>query len=45
MDRTGAFYKIIIQILTIIIMLFVHFVYYDIQLTKRNKKVRTKRKK
>ena len=31
-----AFYKIIIWIQTIIFMLFVHFVYYDIQLTKMN---------
>ena len=35
-DRTGASYKIIMWIQTIIITLFVHFVYYDIQLTKIN---------
>ena len=38
-DRTGAFYKIIIRIQTIIVTLFVPFVYYDIQLTKMNKQV------
>ena len=38
-DRTGAFYKIIIWIGTIITTLFVHFIYYDIQLTKMSKQV------
>ena len=32
-DRTGAFYKIILWMLSIIVTLFAHFVYYDIQLT------------
>ena len=36
-DRTGAFYKVIIWMQTIIVTLFVHFVYYDIQLAKMNK--------
>ena len=35
-DRTGAFYKIKLCILTIIVTPFVHFVFYDIQLTKIN---------
>ena len=34
-DRTGKFYKIIIQIA--IVTSFVHFVYYDIELIKMNK--------
>ena len=36
-DRTAAFYKIKIWVQTIIVTPFVHFVYYEIQLTKMNK--------
>ena len=43
-DRTGAFYEIIIWIQTIIVMAFVYFVYYDIQLTKMNKQVNKEQK-
>ena len=43
-DKTGAFYKIIIGIQTIIVMPFVHFVYYDIQLTKMNRLVNKEEK-
>ena len=38
-DRTGAFYRIVISIQTIIVTPFVPFVCYDIQLTKLNKEV------
>ena len=43
-DRTGAFYEIIILIQTIIDTLFVHFVYYDIQLTNMNKQLNKEKK-
>ena len=41
-NRIVAFYKIIIWILIIIVTLFFHFVYYDIQLTKMNKQANKK---
>ena len=43
-DRTGVFYKIIIWIKTIIPTLVVHFVCYDIQLTKMVKQVNKEKK-
>ena len=43
-DRTGAFYKIMISIQTIIVTPFVPFVCYDIQLTKLNKQVNKEKK-
>ena len=39
LDRTGAFYKIIIWIQTITVTPFVPFINYDVQLTKMNKQV------
>ena len=43
-DRTGAFYRIMISIQTIIVTPFVPFVCYDIQLTKLNKQVNKEKK-
>ena len=43
--RTGAFYKIIIWVQTIIVTPFVHLFYYDIQLAEMNKQVNKEEKK